>query len=81
MGTTDATKHVKEFYTLPNGQRAMWARAKKAGYEPLLKMDGSLRRTRCPKCRRNALIYSKVGIAYNSTIITCSEGHFTPFDL
>jgi len=78
MGTTDATKHVKEFYTLLNGQQAMWARAKKAGYEPLLKMDGSLRRTTCKKhkCKRNALIYNKVDTAY----VVCNKGHFTPFD-
>ena len=77
MGTTSTAKHVKEFYTLPNGQQAMWARAKKAGYEPLLKMDGSLRRATCqtPKCRRNALIYNKVDTAY----VVCSKGHFNPF--
>jgi len=69
-------KYKKEFHTLTKGQQLMWVRAKRAGFEPLLKLDGSLRRAKCPKCRRNALIYNKVAIAY----IVCSNKHFTPFD-
>ncbi len=67
----------KEFYTLTKGQQMMWARAKRAGYEPLLHTDGSLHRTRCPKCYRNALIYNKVNIG---AYVVCSNKHFTPFD-
>ena len=69
-------KHRKEFYTLPIGQREMWSRAKKGGFEPLLNLDGSLYRTICPKCNRNALVYNKVDTSY----VACSEKHLTPFD-
>ncbi len=72
----DTPKWRKEFHTLTKGQQVMWVRAKKAGFEPLLKLDGSLRRARCPQCRRNALVYNKVDAAH----IVCSNEHFTPFN-
>ncbi len=70
-------KYKREFHTLTKGQKTMWVRAIKAGFEPLLTVDGSLRRTKCPKCRRNALIYTKVDLTY----IVCSNAHFTPFNV
>jgi len=70
-------KDIKKlFYTLTKAQQAVWVRAIKAGFSPLLTTNNKLLKKRCPVCYRVGLIYSKAGVSY----LACSNEHFIKFD-
>ena len=75
------TKDAKRlFNTLTRAQQAIWARAIKAGYKPVVvnsknKKKKILRMERCMhiKCFKNAIVFKKGKKVY----AVCSSGHFT----